>query len=101
MLVAPVSAFIHAYWIVLASTYATTGGGGQLAVEATRETDGQTTKLSALSAQRQSTGGWDKFQEFALGTLELPATGPVELTIRSADGKPPMINLRSLRLIKK
>ena len=83
------------------ATYATTGGGGRFAVEATRAAGRQVQKLAALEAPRQGTGGWDKFQEFELGTLELSSPGPVDLAIRSADGKPPMMNLRSLRLVKK
>ena len=82
------------------ATYAATGGGGLLAVEATR--DGESpARLGTLSAQRQGTGGWDKFQEFELGALELPAPGILDLTVRTADGKPPMINLQSLRLVRK
>ncbi len=71
-------------------SYAATGGGSRFAVEAAG---------SAVETTRQSTGGWDRFRDFELGTLRLPA-GTVELRVRSADGKPPMINLRQISLVK-
>jgi alpha-L-fucosidase 2 len=71
------------------ASYAATGGGSRFAVEAAG---------SVAEAARQSTGGWDKFRDFELGTLTLPA-GTVELRVRSADGKPPLLNLRQISLI--
>jgi hypothetical protein len=73
------------------ASYASTGAGAQFAVEAAD---------SVIKADRKSTGGWDKFQDFELGTLTLPA-GAIELRVRSADGKPPTINLRNIVLQRK
>ena len=51
-----------------------------------------------LTWTSKSTGEWDTFEEFVAGVLEFPAAGPQRLTMRSADGKGPMLNLQHLVL---
>ena len=45
-----------------------------------------------LEWKRESTGSWDVFKDFSVGTIELNA-GETRLTIKSADGKAVMLNL--------
>lgn len=73
------------------ATYAALGGGNRFSVQADQ---------SALKVDRRSTGSWNVFQPFNLGTLAFPVTGPVTLEVRSADGKPVLINLREICLTK-
>jgi hypothetical protein len=83
----------------VSAVYASPGGGGRFAVEASREPDGRAEPAAHLEAERQSTGGWDVFREQALGKMALPA-GAVTLAVRSADGKAPSMNLRAIRLAR-
>ena len=41
---------------------------------------------------------WDVFRDDKAGSLTFPDSGMAELRVRSADGKPPMINLRQIVL---
>ncbi|QNN24966.1 alpha/beta hydrolase fold domain-containing protein [Planctomycetales bacterium ZRK34] len=70
--------------------YAAAKGNARIAAEAAG---------SVAEAARPSTGGFDQYRDLELGALTLPA-GNVELRIRSADGKRPMINLRRVVLTK-
>lgn len=82
------------------AVYAATGGGGKMTLELEKKNEGKEERVGLLEMEKQGTGGWDKFQEHSIGEIDLPA-GTVVLSMRSADGKPPMLNLRAIRLIRK
>jgi len=67
---------------------AATGSGNKLVIEAGG---------NRVEWARQSTGAWETFNDFNAGTIELPK-GTVQLIVKSADGKPPMLNLMHLLL---
>jgi hypothetical protein len=75
------------YEVVLRS--ASTGGNNTLAIEVAGKT---------VTWPKQTTGAWDRFRDFPAGTLALPKQGTVLLTVKSADGKAPMLNLQQLAL---
>ena len=68
---------------------AATGGGNQLAIAVGDK---------HVEWARQSTGAWETFKDFDAGTIEL-SKGTLLLTVRSADGKAPMLNM--VRLVLK
>ena len=77
--------------------YAATGAGNRFVVEV-RDAAGAV--VSSVEAERQGSGGFDRFQELELGALKIPTAGNWEIRMRSADGKAPMLNLSRLNLLR-
>jgi alpha-L-fucosidase len=69
---------------------ATVHSGSSFTVEAAGQT---------LSAQVPATGSWDKFEEFAVGTLEIKPAGEQAVNVRPSDAQTwKAINLRAIVL---
>ena len=82
-------------------TYATPGGGSRYSVGLERKgAGGGREKGAILTALRESTGAWDAFRDFEIGTVTIDRKGERHLTVRSADGKAPFLNLKRVRLVK-
>ena len=64
------------------------GSGNKVAIEAGD---------ARVEWTRQNTGGWEIFKDFEAGSIGL-GKGETLLTIKSADGKPPLLNVMSLVL---
>ncbi len=70
-------------------------GGGKFLVELRGDDDA---KVATITASKKSTGNWETYEEMQIGTTTIPAAGSFQLRVSGAEGKPPGMNLKSVRL---
>jgi hypothetical protein len=61
------------YQVVI--TYSSTSAGNSLLLEVLRPQAEEPVQLTTLKWEKQTTGGWEKFKEFPVGTLDFRETG--------------------------
>jgi alpha-L-fucosidase 2 len=79
--------------------YAATGAGPEVAVELVAKSQRNDAAAIRTTFKRVGTGGYDHFKVFPAGEVAIPAGGEWMLTVRSADGAAPLINLHAVRLV--